>query len=58
MLASMFLAKDIHGIHGFLEGQGDLVSILITPINHVVATIIPIIDLLLNPPTLQVAVPA
>ena len=30
----------------YLEGQGDLVGRLITPINHIVTLIIPIINLL------------
>ena len=33
-----------------LEGQGDLVSRLITPITHIVTTIIPIINLLTKSP--------
>ena len=37
-----------HG--GYLEGQGDLVSRLITPITHIVTLIIPIINLLTKSP--------
>ena len=33
-----------------LEGQGDLVSRLITPITHIVALIIPIINLVTKSP--------
>ena len=35
---------------GYLEGQGDLVSRLITPISYIVALIIPIINLLTTSP--------
>ena len=34
----------------YLEGHGDLVSILITPISHIVTPIIPIISLLTKSP--------
>ena len=34
----------------YLEGHGDLVSILITPISHIVTPIIPIINLLTKSP--------
>ena len=37
--------------HHYLEGQGDLVSILMTPISHIVTPSITFINL---PPTLQV----
>ena len=34
----------------YLEGQGDLVSRLITPITHIVTTVIPLINLLTKSP--------
>ena len=35
---------------GYLEGQGDLVSRLVTPITHIVTPVIPIINLLTKSP--------
>ena len=38
------------GPRAYLEGQGDLVSRIITPINHIVTPCIPIINLLTKSP--------
>ena len=38
------------GCRVYLEGQGDLVSRLITPVTHIVTLIIPIINLLTKSP--------
>ena len=49
----MYLAADVRSREPrltYLEGQGDLVSILITPISHIVSPIIPIIILLTKSP--------
>ena len=42
------LGMNISGLKaaGYLEGHGDLVSRLITPISHIITPIIPIIDVL------------
>ena len=37
-------------LRSYLEGQGDLVSRLITPITHIVTLVIPIINLLTKSP--------
>ena len=37
-------------VEGYLEGQGDLVSRLITTITHIVTPFIPIINLLTKSP--------
>ena len=43
--------KEIHSIGiTYLEGQGDLVSRLITHISHIITPMIPIINLLIKPP--------
>ena len=43
--------KDKNGLStSYLEGQGDLVSRIITPITHIVTPIIPIINLLTKSP--------
>ena len=42
---------DGNGIKGpYLEGQGDLLSRLITPITHIVTLVIPLINLLTKSP--------
>ena len=47
-----FYTRLFGGLQGcyYLEGQGDLVSRLITPITHIVTTILPIINLLTKSP--------
>ena len=42
--------KGATGNVDYLEGQGDLVSRLITPITHIVTLVIPIIDPLTKSP--------
>ena len=37
--------------HPYLEGQGDLISRLITPTTHIVTLIIPVINLLTKSPS-------
>ena len=46
--------EDMLLISSYLEGQGDLVSRLITPITHIVTRVIPVINLLAKSLTLQV----
>ena len=42
--------SDYREMPSCLEGQGDLVSKLITPINHIITLVIPIINLLTKSP--------
>ena len=42
--------KASHEHAHYLEGQGDLLSRLITPITHIVTPIIPIINLIIKSP--------
>ena len=49
-IPSKVFAQDIVQLLSYLEGQGDLVSRLISPITHIVTLIIPIINLLTKSP--------
>ena len=44
------MAHIVFKVWGYLEGQGDLVSILKTPISHIVTPVIPIINLVTKSP--------
>ena len=44
------LKVDGCGIGAYLEGQGDFVNRLITPITHVVTLVVPIINLVTKSP--------
>ena len=46
----MNLAFRVLGLRVYLEGQGDLVSRLVTPITHIVTLLIPFINPLTKSP--------
>ena len=56
-LGEMRGRSGVFGVYGlgfklkaYLEGQGDLVSRLVTPITHIITLVIPIINLLIKSP--------